>query len=106
MIATTLAQVSGLANPRFLRNAFFPIIGLAAALATLYASLHGGLAAALEAFSRQSGTVQGLEIAGAAVAAFVAASVLDSQVIVIIRVFEGYAAPVRWLAPIGRWRHA
>lgn len=105
MFATVFTQLTGLLDRNFVLNALLPalvssIIGLLVVLAGA-----DGVDAGLDAWGRQDGMVQTALVILAVAWLFALATLISSQTLTIVRAFEGYIGPFRWLRQFGEAWH-
>ena len=106
MLTGILNGVTGQLDKRFLLNAFFPTVVFSIALILAGAASASGVEPAVETWDALDATVKILLTVGWFTAVIVAANILATKVLGIVKLFEGYALPwgMRWAAKPGRNR--
>ncbi len=105
MFSAVLGELTGLLGNRFKLNAFFP--ALVACLLGLLLGLTAtiGLDEGVRWWAELSGLVQVATVVLAVAVVYTVAAFLDSQSLLIVRVYEGYVGPLKWWGADGREWH-
>lgn len=104
MVSAILGQVTGQLERNFLLNAFFPMLVFALAVGLAVAVGTGGTAPAIAVWEQQDTATKVLLTIAAVGLVFLLANLLSNGMLLVIKLYEGYLPPARWVAPWARNR--